>query len=259
LDRRGRLLIGDSTRRLAVFSSSYEFVANIPAAEMGIGSFSSAALLGDGTFLTATGGGANAFRIFDLTRTDAARQPIVRAFGSTVPGGSSSRRIAYSGGTTFWAAPPDGAGLGYVLDLWRTDGTRLRTIRRDVPWMPTGQQATSAGQLPPPEMEVLHEDGTGLIYVQMMIVNKNFLALTPEQRRNEALDGPVGKAIDIYMEVIDANAGVVLASTGPIPPSEAARIMPRGFLAGTRIGYQREEDQDGFPRNRFVEMELVGR
>jgi hypothetical protein len=257
-DKDGRLFVGDNNRRWSIFSPTYDFVTTIPAGSTGIGSFQSAVLLADGNLLTSMNARDAAYHIFDLTQPNAATPPLVRAFGPALAR-ASSRRLSYSGGNTFWAAPPDGAGLGYILELWRTDGTLVRTIRRDVPWMPKGEAALSGGELPPPEMEIMHEDGTGLVFVAMMVPNKSLLALSPAERRNQTPGGPADKAIDIYLEVIDANAGVVLASSGPIHPSEAVKQLPRGFLPGSRQGYRREEDSDGFPIMRIVEYQLVKR
>jgi hypothetical protein len=253
-DRQGRLFIGDNNRRWSIFSPTYELVATIPAGIMGVGGFASAAILDDGNLLSSVAGRAAAFQIFDLSQPNASSPPVVRAFGHAM---GRSRRLSYSGGNTFWAAAPDGAGLGYMIELWRTDGTLVRTIRRDVPWMPRSSPAMSGGQLPPPEMEVVHEDGTGLIFVVVMIPNKTFLDLSPADRRNQAPDGPANKAIDIHIEVVDANAGVVLASTGPIHPAEAMKQLPSGFFRGTRQGYRREEDANGFPVMRIVEYQLA--
>ena len=149
--------------------------------------------------------------------------------------------------------------MGYVLQLWRTNGTLVRTIRRDVHWMPTGLAATEGSQLPPPEIERVHEDGTGLIFVTVMVPQKSLLTLTPAQRRNQDPDGPANKGIHIYLEVIDANAGVVLASTGPIHPSEARKLAPSGFFRGGRQGYRRLEDADGLPSMQMIEYQLIAR
>lgn len=256
-DKGGRLFIGDNNRRWSIFTPAYDYVGTIPAGMMGTGASSSATLLDDGALLSSFGAAGGAFRIYAVNDTTAPIPPVVRAFGPASPAGA--RRISHSGGNTFWAAPPDGAGLGYVLQLWRTDGTLVRTLSRDVPWMPAGDAAKLGSAPPPPEMEVMHEDGTGLVFVLMMVPNKTLLDLTPAERRNRAAGSPADKAIDIYVEVVDGNAGVVLASIGPIHPSEAMKVVPLGYLRGTRLGYRREEDADGFPIMRIVEGQLTAR
>ena len=255
-DQNGRLIIG-TNNRLLIYSTAYDFVAAVPPLGNGI---YSGALLADGNFLSARGATDAAFRIVDLNQQSNAQVPrILRSFGPARSSGYVPGKISYSGGTTFWAGPENGIGLGYVLDLWRTNGTHVRTIRRDVPWMPRGIGATTTGRLPPPEMEVMHEDGTGLVFVAMMVPNSTFLTLSASDRQNPDPNGPVNNAIDIYLEVIDANAGVVLASAGPIHPSEAIKQIPTGFFAGSRQGYRREEDSNGFGLMRIVEYQLIAR
>ena len=254
-DPAGRVCVSDNNVRWSIFTPAYEFVSNIPAATTGIGNSNSGALLADGTYLSSKGRRA-AFQIFDLSATPPTQ---VREFGPAVENASFSRRISYSAGNTFWVSAPEGAGLGYFIEQWRTDGTRLRTIRRDVPWMPKGDEASTEGRLPPPEMEILHDDGTGLIAVLIMIPTKGLLSLSQAERRNREPGGPADKAIEIYFEVIDANAGVVLASIGPIHPSEAMKQLPSGFFRGGRTGYRREEDANGFRTMRIIEYQLLAR
>jgi hypothetical protein len=254
-DPTGRLYVSDNNVRWSLFTPTYEFVSTIPASSTGTGSSNSGALLADGTYLSVRGSRA-AFQIFELSSPG---PRLVRAFGPAVTSDAMSRRVSYSGGTTFWVSPPDGAGLGYVIEQWRTDGTHLRTIRREVPWMPKGEDASAQGKLPPPEMEILHEDGTGLIVVSMMIPNKTLIGLSQADRRNREPGGPADKAVDIYFEVIDANAGVVLASIGPIHPSEAMKQLPSGFFRGSRIGYRSETDANGFRSMHIVEYQLLAR
>jgi hypothetical protein len=255
-DRGGRLLVSDN-RRLSIFTPAYDFVSTIPS--LRVPSRNAAVILADGNFLTTVGERGASFSIYNLNQSTAGPPPLVRAFGPSVSNGFSARPLVYSGGTTFWAGPPNGPGFGYVLELWRTDGTRVRTIRRDVPWMPNASDVREGGRMPPPEMELIHEDGSGIIIVGMMVPNKTFLTLSPADMRSEALDGPMNAAIDIYIEAIDANAGVMLASIGPIRPSEAIRVMPIGFFPATRQGYRREEDANGLPLMRMVEFQLVAR
>ncbi|HKS07652.1 MAG TPA: hypothetical protein VJR92_15225 [Gemmatimonadaceae bacterium] len=254
-DKAGRLYVGDNNRRWTIFSPTYEFVRTVPGGAMGTGALGSAALLDDGNLVSSFKAAGGAFHIYDVTQTTATVPPVVRSMGPALQMGG--QRISHAGGNTFWTAPPDGEGLGYVLEQWRTDGTLVRTIRRAVPWMRSGDAAKLGSPLPPPEIEGLHDDGTGIVYVTLMVPNKTFLDITPEQRRDRSPDGAMNKSIDIYIEAIDVNAGVVLGAIGPIHPAEATKLIPLGYLRASRLAYRREEDADGFPIMRIVEAQLT--
>jgi hypothetical protein len=66
-------------------------------------------------------------------------------------------------------------------------------------------------------------------------------------------------AFDLYAEVIDANAGVVLASEGPIKIERAQTEMIGGWFGIGWSGYRRIPGADGQPLVKMSEMRLVGR
>lgn len=278
IDQQSRVYVA-TNGRWAIFSPALELVRTMSAATTGFND-DYLTFLDDGTLLSAQSvrsGAEDFFRIFDFTREDpgapaagGARGPalggpaLVRSFGPLADGGraappSRNRRISYAGGNTFWTLPPDGAGWGYELQLWRTDGTLLRTLRRDVPWFPTGAQAMQGvGNRPPPELEVVHDDGTGLLFIVAVVANDSYKPL-PEIRDFAEQQAAMESMIDIYAEVIDTNAGVVLASNGPMRHTAALAMLPRGLFPRTRQGYQPEETADGLAVMRIVDLQLVGK
>jgi hypothetical protein len=258
-EKNGRLLIG-SNDRIAVYSATYEYVSTIPAAVAGQLAVDHGALLDDGNWLS-TRGGSTAFSTFSLNlQTSVPSATLVRNFGPASSSGIGTEQLSYSAGNSFWVAPSQRMGQGYTLELWRTTGTRALTIRRDAPWLPNdGRGQASGEQRVPAEMEILHEDGTGLVFVAWVVPNATFFTLSAADRASQDPNGPANRAIDIYMEVIDANAGVVLASIGPIHPSEAMKELPIGFVRGSRLGYRRDEDANGLPLMRMLDVQLVAR
>jgi hypothetical protein len=247
----GRVFVGDQppNRRWSVFSSTLAFERTISAGITGIGNNDDGFLTADGLYVSSAQSVAqtgSAFGVFDFAPNSDGQPRVVRQFGKPVP--QTPRIVTPSTGLNFWAAPREGPGAAYELELWRTDGTLLRTIRRDAPWFPR----TDAGS----EMEIMSDDGTGIVLIGLMIPNAAKMEAVakadPSQRR--ALQDA---AIDIYFEAIDGNAGVVLASWGPYPPSIALKSLPNGFIPRSRTGYRFESDADGFSMARIVELRLV--
>jgi hypothetical protein len=250
---------------LTVFSQSLEYQRTISSTgPSSNGDYM--ALLDDGTLIAPArgqGAGGMFFRLLGpVTGAAVEDLPVIRTFGPVDADGrgpprGTLRRIAYGGGATFWAAVPDEAGWGYVLELWRTDGTRLRTIKRDTPWFPVGASAKGGpGALPSPEIEGVFDDGNGLLFVQTMVINKTWNDVA-RFANDPARKADVEKAIEIRVEVIDTKAGVVLASLGPLVPSRAMAAVPRVLFPRSRQGFRRDETADGYPIARIVEYRLV--
>lgn len=246
--RDGTLLIGDRTR-WSMFSPALEFQRTVGASATG-GGRGTTFLTTDGQLVSATAQVAragNAFALFDLSANADGQPRLVRAFGTASP--QALRQIAPSSAMNFWAAPFDGKGGGYTLELWRTDGTHLRTINRDVPWFVTDP----GGKVPPPEMEIVHDDGTGIAFVSLMAPNVAKWKAAGEQPDRATMNA----MIDIYFEAIDGASGTVFASWGPFHPDEAMKSLPAGFFPRTRTGYRREQNADGFTVMRIVDLKLV--
>ncbi|MEO7996216.1 MAG: hypothetical protein ABI852_02160 [Gemmatimonadaceae bacterium] len=261
-DSSGRIYVGDNNRRWSVFNSALEFVASIPASETGIrGNGATGELLSDGSFLSTVHASTGSFTVFDFSSPDGSAPPVLRAFGPPIPPGiSSARRVSHSGGDTFWAGPLSNAGQGYVLEQWRTDGTLLKTIRRPVSWVPAGIAGTdSGGGAPHPDLQMLHEDGSGVLLVSWMIFRPDFARLTAEERGDFTPGKARDKSIDVYFEAIDANAGVVLASAGPVRPSSSFGHFPIGYFRGTREGYVRQENSKHVVSIRMTKTLLIKR
>ncbi|HYV97894.1 MAG TPA: hypothetical protein VE967_10600 [Gemmatimonadaceae bacterium] len=255
-DRGGRVYIADRNQQWSVLGPALDFQKSMTAGMTGMAP-ASLALDASGAVVAARQSGASSFSVVDISGQT---PQVIRSFGAAPEGyapARGARRIASGGAGTFWAAAPDGSGWGYELELWNTNGTRLRTLRRSASWFPRSLPASTPGAIPPPEIEVLHHDGTGLLYVVLMVPNKEFripVGLSPSDAEKA-----MSAMIDIHVEVIDANAGVVLASLGPVHPLEARPFVPEGMIQGTRLGYRQSEGPDGLSAVRIVEYKLTGR
>jgi hypothetical protein len=258
IDSKGRIYAGDNNRRWSVFGADFEYLRSFPSADFGIGIFECCAVLDDGTFLTSAGRDVGAFRIVDINDRAAPVPPLVRAFGPVSRNLGITRPVAYASGTTFWSGAPAREEFDYVLEQWSTSGTRLRSFRRDVPWIPRPDPSAATSSIHP-DMRVLHDAGNGLLFVTLVLPLKAYYELTPVERRERGAGTKSDRAIHNYLEVIDVHAGVVLASIGPIAPSEARQRLPAGWFAGSLDGYSTSEDDNGFRTMHMVEARLVGR
>lgn len=247
----GRIYIADNSLRWSIFDASLKLVGTRPAASTGTGFINSTVVLDDATVLTSFSGGEKSFHVYDFNRSDTPVPPLVREFGPPNTSALGAMRLSYRGGKAFWAAPPTRLGAAYVLELWSTDGTLLRTVRRNVPWVPAATATTDASVV------VLHEPEDGLLFVAISIRKKEFFALSRPEKFNFTPGGPADRSIDSYFEVIDVRAGVVLASRGPIPWLTDALERPIQFFHNSRQGVQRSEDENGFPRVSISEVQLV--
>lgn len=279
IDGAGRVYIRDNHPRWTILSPNLEFVRTANASGMG-SEREQAAFLDTGELLTAAPSSLDAqyyFHVYDFAKSEpadsvrGARRSIgggpalVRSFGAilmserSVRADQRVRSIGYSGGSTFWAGPPQGAGRGYQLELWSLDGRRLRTIQRAVHWLPTRPIVSvrrGETDIPPPEFEILDDDGSGLLYVTIVAANARWnpmLDVRDPAKRRELQQAMV----DVCVEVIDVNAGIVMASTGLLRPAEAERVYPSGLFRRSHRGFQRIETNAGYPMMRIVEYQLV--
>jgi hypothetical protein len=277
----GLIYIFDNGRRWSVFDSSYHFV-RVDVTDIWPGQTETAAL-DDGTFLGAVRPRDTAYS-FDIKRplgdsstalaaAGGARggglPPVVRSFGELRPSetaiSQSSRRrlIAYSGGQQFWAGPPAATGRGYEIELWNTSGKLLRTIRREVPWYPSGvdvekpRQPQQAPPVPPGRVGAVYSMGDGLVFVAIGMTNPRGWAAALQAPADTTLRF---RAYEAYWELIDGNSGTVLARNGPIGYEEANRTLPAGgWFQGSQSGYKPFDTPGGEHGVRIVEMVLRGK
>lgn len=276
-DAAGRLFALDRNR-WTVYSPSLELLGTRSVAESQFGGPGSrhdtdgATLLDDGTFLSgdlSAHGAGSYFVIWDVAQGRGApassSPPVIRTFDPVRQGeaGAAYRAIGYAGGDTFWAGPPMmTSGRGYELELWRTDGTKLRTIRREVSWFPQrpngGRGRAGVDVPPPPGVGGILVDRAGLLYVFVTVPNEHW---RPPRREDGSPPPPrppnPPDPADIYMDVIDPEAGVLLASAGPMPYGEAIARLPITGFRGTSWGYRVGETSDGLSFARILEHQLV--
>jgi hypothetical protein len=227
------------------------------------------AVLGDGTVLSVRPNQPQFFSIGDPV-TGATRsfgdvpQPI-RDLNMAI----IQRWIASRGDTLFWAGPVPAAGQGYVLELWSTSGTHLKTFRRDVPWYPDvavpdyGQSATvepTTGDMkdpgpPVPTIRPMNIDGAGLPLIFASVANDRWRWIPDREERARESAG----FENLHIEVLDPDAGVVLASEIVNDALRRREIIPNNFIPGTRLGFRRVEDGDGVGSLHIVEYQLVRR
>jgi hypothetical protein len=281
-DSSGRMYVRDNGARWSVFSPSLEFVRTTGAYGMG-SERNRAAFISDNVFL-ATGGAAadmnGLFHLYDF-RSEAPVAPSrhpdavriagpthLRSFGTPrtgerdVPMSARTRAIAYRGGGKFWAGPPEGAGRGFELELWDTAGTRLLTLRHSLEWLAAPQQTRSGRVLtqlpPPPEFEILSIDDSDLLYVMVAGANTRWRPIDETlsiAARRKAQAGMFG----VSVHIIDVRSATILASTGPLSPVEAQRVLPVGMFNGARVGYRILEADSGFQWVQLVEYVLLAR
>jgi hypothetical protein len=278
--------IRDNSYRWSLFDSAGRFVRQFSATGMGSGDRYSTFI--DSTqFVTAYLVGMirpqHFFHLYDFSaitaqsantprgsgaRTDAGPTH-VRSFAPIPPDelyfptSSLFRLISHAGGDSFWAGPPATVGRGYELELWSIQGERRRTLRRTAPWFPdAANRATPAREGGPPartptQITFLHDDGTGLLYVYIWVMSNRWRQLPAGTRAAEhaAMER---QAQEVYFDVIDTNAGVLLASGGPFRADDPRGTLPM-LIPGTRMGFVRDTTETGLPRMRQVEYRLVRR
>lgn len=165
----------------------------------------------------------------------------------------------------FWAGP-EGAPSRYVLELWGLDGRRDLVLTRRAAWFPA-EEAKARGvkadelvpvdpnrvrQAPHPTMWHLAADTTGLLVTYTRVPTERWAEIIgtwQDPSRRPDLSG----AYSAYMEVIDAQSGVVLASRH----FESWHAVT-GFVPGRMMAYRQEEAQDGLLELHLFDIRLVG-
>lgn len=141
---------------------------------------------------------------------------IVRSFGSTsgafrpdIPY-FDNRTIAHGAPGQVWAAHLN----QYRIELWSTEGRKLRELRRTVPWFPAylANRAPSRSVPPPTLLGQVRQDRAGRLWVRIRVPDANW-------RRAVRPGGPHGvtvsdhdRYVDTIIEVIDPRRGRLLAS-----------------------------------------------
>lgn len=291
VDPADNVYVRDNGLRWQVFSPDYVYLREAKANGMGIRQ-AAAAFIAPFTLLTSElpfGLVGHEFAIYDFSGKPASGTPVfapggagagstppfVRGFGKRGPeaGGHSTRNLNVPIAGAFWAGPPDEGGRGYELQLIGLDGSVRRTIRRAVPWfkprsdvprprneVAEDEHATESAMPPlPTAIIAARHDGHGLLYVMTRVTSPRWGPGTGKAKDMQAQDAQILAALDFYVEVIDTDAGVVLASTGPVPGPQMLLTYPHGWLGAGWSGYRMTEDADGLPSVTILEMSLRGK
>jgi hypothetical protein len=189
---------------------------------------------------------------------------LISTFGDYRTGGVTSdrpddhnRQITYAGNNRFWASPERASKYGYTIEQWGLDGKQHLTLKREVPWYPDGPGIPQpSGQRPLPYVFRINADTSGLLITLSVIATEKWdqIATAAPERRREAQES----AYNIYIEVIDTRAGVVLASELFAPPTVATAMVTR-FMPGRMMAYRHVDTPDGLREARFVELRLTAR
>ena len=247
IDSRDNVHVRDGSPSWSVFSSRHEFIRRVPSDVM-VGLPGSTAILDDGSALASPGRGsdrvAHDFRVADTTGA------LLRTFGTVRDkSGDGLRQIAYVGGDTFWAGPPEGISGAYILEEWGIDGKLRRTLRRSVAWYRwRGGRETSS------DVRQLYIGPSGILYILIVRPTEQYARAVKNgerisRERRDALT-------EVVVEVVDTRAGELLASE-VYPAREARQFLPRSLFRGSFVGYRYGEGEDGLPFVEIVRVELL--
>jgi hypothetical protein len=126
--------------------------------------------------------------------------------------------IASAGGERFWAASP----YRYEFEEWSTDGTLIRTIRREADWFPDRVSVDEIDdEAPKPFLVRIRMSKSGLLWAVTKVADRNW---SRPPVRGE--DTSPWDRVDFMVEVIDTRSGVLVASFRADQPIEALA----GFL-----------------------------
>ena len=248
IDSRDNVHVRDGSPSWSVFSSRHEFIRRVPSDVM-MGLPGSTAILDDGSALASPGWWtdrvARGFRLADSTGA------LLRTFGTVRDrkSGDAPRQIAYLGGDTFWAGPPEGITGAYTLEEWGIDGQLRRTLRRSVAWYRwRGRRETSSA------VRQLYIGPGGILYILIVRPTEQYATAVENgerisRDRRDALT-------EVVVEVIDTRAGEILASE-VYPAREARQLLPMSLFRGSLVGYRYREGEDGLPFVEIVSVELL--
>jgi hypothetical protein len=262
-DHHDRIHVLDIGDRWTVFESDYAFVRTMAVDQ--IGGFGQTALLADGRILTSQNlyspTSSHYFHIADSAGVILNR--IAPIDLQIIAGGQfSSRKIAYNGGTSFWASPlivsPGYSPTGYVLEEWSLDGELLRSIHRDVPWHPIAwpppAPSPTGTDLPyrPTYVSDLHLDDTGILLVAIVSQSDSWKPMTFEAYSQLSQEERVSM-YDVRLEAIDTSSGSLLVSQ----TLESGRLRSGGLIPGSHTAFEIEPGEDLLPIAKMLDYSIV--
>lgn len=256
----GRVIVGDNNRRWSVFSSGLALIGTVPYGESGGSGSLRGLILGDGTLagVNNANSGTGAITRYELQLPAAAggTVPLPRRAGeiAQLPPSRSPVRLAAGDSGRFWAVRLLDDGARYVAELRNSSGALSTTIERRAAWLT--RHDGGAQPRPAPEIELVHDDGSGLLVVFVMSPNARWSVPTTPPRDEAEFRRLHDAMVDIYVDVIDVRAGSLLAQAGPLRPSVAVRQLPDGFFPLSRSAYRREESASGTVAMQMLEMRL---
>ena len=267
VDDEDKLHVRDGGPNWSVFSPDQEFLSRVTAT--GMASSGLTEILDGGMAVTISMDGVHYFRTMDSTGATHRSFGVIPEELRRAQAGELDRRIAYSGGDGFWAAPIARGPDGYQLEEWGTDGELRRGFRRTVDWFPPGEPARRPDDdQPPREFDFLHIDDSGLLYVGIVRATDKWRSRASLKRRptEEELD----EMFEGILEVIDVRSGRLLVSERGLKRSQALALLPHGFFRGSKEGFRyRQGENYGFtwplreleegedPRNLLPVVEIV--
>jgi hypothetical protein len=181
----------------------------------------------------------------------------LRSFGAepqTIRPGSLGRfrrTLAPTRPGGFWAAH----GQRYLLERWdRELRAPVQVIERDVPWFePYEEYEGSVLEVRPrPFVRAIQEDEDRRIWVVISVAAENWEPMPPAQGadgRAVISDAQMNRLRDTLIEVVDPDAGVVLAAY------RVDELLAQNF-AGPGIVYFYAEDDVGHPWYRIYRLRL---
>ncbi len=251
------LYVVDRRNIWSVFTMDLRFVRSFSAATAR--SRSALLVMSDGTIVSAGGdsgeGGPYTIHTRNLKGELLAR---IKNY-SEGSGFADYPAIAASGPSTFWVTPRQGTPGKLSLEEWTTSGELLRTIHRVLPGAPEeGFRLHLHDDGAPletrqyPEYPLLWVDETGLIWVGA-VVSDWALGEQAEARVDPAVDDI---PLDLRLEVIDPDGGVVLASA----IIESVTETPFDtHLPGTQRVVKNQVDELGFNWQTIFQLHLQER
>lgn len=199
------------------------------------------------TGLVAAQQSRDAFRIADN------RGELVRSFGNIPadyqPSGNDAQSSVMSSDTSFWVAPLDGSTGGILLEEWSIDGTRLRHLKRNPPWLPSDGYSNQNPREPRlPSFALVQRDDNGWLWLAGLVRDARWRPISAVEGERGAVATPVqppSMQYDAFLEVIDPEAGAVLASVRFDDPADEGLPFTGGF-PGSRDFYRVVTDSLGF-------------
>jgi hypothetical protein len=217
------IILDSPTKRMSVFSPSYEFIRAVPLSGRLESAPGVAVLLGDGRIATnmdiriRRDSSGSSLQIVNPDGTIAHRFgddsiPIRRWI-------DSGRRMRSLGSSRFgfWSAT---LLFEYRLERWDSAGNRTRLIRRQPPWFQPYDTTTIASPEHPPHpaLVAVMEDGEGRVWTVSLVADSQWVeGLSKEPVRGEGgtiyyrTEDPEA-ARDTYLEILDPVSGRLLVS-----------------------------------------------